>query len=148
MTRLMAALTLFLCPPSLLADNSIQTRWEQLCSASGGRKLSISTLDGKTIHGKCVSTDATELRLNLGSDNVVSVERSAIKQITARDHHLALATVWGYCFVAMIATAYTAWPLDIVVAPIAVGAGVVASPFALMLDLFELTSDDNIEITP
>src|SRR5271168_2055440 len=110
MTRAMASFTLFLCPLSLPSDNSIQTQWEQLCSASAGRKLSISTLDGKTMQGKCVSTDATALRLNRGSDNVVSVERSAIKQITAKDPHHALATVWAYCFGAMVATAYYVWP--------------------------------------
>lgn len=147
MTHLSAILSLFLCPISLLAENSVKTQWDQLCSASGGHKLSISTIDGKTVQGKCVSTDAITLRLNRGG-NVVSVDRATIKQITAKDPHRALASVWAYCFGAILVTTYIAWPLTVVVAPFAVGAGAAASPFAFVLDLLELGSNKNIEITP
>src|SRR5271165_2840067 len=61
MTRPLAILALFICQQSLLADSSIKIHWEQLCSASAGHKLAISTADGKTLQGKCESTDATTL---------------------------------------------------------------------------------------
>jgi len=146
MTRPLAILALFICQQSLLADSSIKIHWEQLCSASAGHKLAISTADGKTLQGKCESTDATTLRLNQGSGKVVTLERAAIKQITARDSHHVLGNVWGFFLGAILVTHYIAWPLNVIVAPVAIGLGVAASPFALGYDLFDSDSGENIEI--
>ena len=148
MTRQMAIVTLFLCPLSLVADNSIKTRWEQLCTAVGGRRLSISTVQGETVQGKCMSTDATTVRLNQGAGQVVSVERTGIKQITAKDPHHALSLIWEYCLGAITVLEYTPIgpPLAFILAPVVATGGVIASPIALLLDLFEVSGRERVEV--
>ncbi len=148
MTRLVVILTLLTCSLPSRAGNFLKTQWEQLCSASTGQKLSVSTVDGKTVLGECESTDATTLRLNQGSGRVISMERKSIKQIAARDPHRAFTSVWGFCLAPFFLLAFNSdWsPIAYVFLPVALGAGAVASPFAFMIDLLDLTSDTKIEI--
>jgi hypothetical protein len=118
----------------------IHSHWGNLCSVAGGRELSVTTSDGKTIQGTCTSTSDTELALR-ANQRVVKIARSTLSRIQmyqpGSGHHLAdlgkdmsksFKTGFGWLFSPAAA-------LGLVTIPVTVAWGAVAAPFCLLGDL-------------
>jgi len=152
MTRLLAILTVFMGAFPVLANGPINTQWQRLCSVTGDRQISIYTSDGRTVQGKCRYTDATTLHLNQGPGQLNTIERSSIKQIVMdaanRNHHFLKLrkTMREHLLWEASGLATPCAPLALAAMPLTIAAGAVASPFALLFDLFEGTSEGSVVI--
>jgi len=147
MTRLQRILTVITGWLPLLAGAPISTQWDQLCSRTAGRQLSVSTADGKTVQGRCMSTYATTLRLTQGPGLTKDVERSEIKQIImnapARVHHFLKLHkgILERLGAQADGLSTPVAPLALAAMPVTIAGGVFASPFALVRDLFEASRE-------
>ena len=152
MTRLLVILTVFTGSIPLLADGPINTQWQRLCSTTEERQITISTWDNKALQGKCESTDAATLRLNQGSGQAITIDRSSIKRITMyvskRTHHfLALHKALRE---------HLQWeakglptplaPFALAAMPVTIAGAAVAAPFALAFDLLDIANEGTVEI--
>jgi len=137
-------LTLFTASLPLLAGEPIKTQWLQLCTTTAGRQITISTSDGSTVRGTCASASPTDLTVQQSPDQVRTVERTVVTRISMngaqprRHYFLNLHKNVGS------ALEYEAQgiptplaPFAIAAMPVTIAGGWVASPFALIFDLFD-----------
>jgi hypothetical protein len=122
------------------AADDIHARWTDLCHVAAGRQLNVTTADGNTVSGACVSTNADELSLT-ANQRVVKIARSTLTRIQmyqpGNGHHLAdLGNGMYKSFNRGFAWLFSpAAPLGLVAIPATVAWGAVAAPFCLLGDL-------------
>jgi hypothetical protein len=122
------------------APGDVHARWDELCRVAGGKQLSVTTSDGKTVKGTCASTRDGEIALT-SNQRVVIIARSTLSRIQmyqpGTGHHLAdlgdgmarsLKKGFGWLFSPAAA-------LGLVAIPATVAWGVVAAPFCLLGDM-------------
>jgi hypothetical protein len=66
------------------AENSMKVVWNQVCLASSGQELLLTTSSGDTITGYCASVTVNELALRDSRGKVVKVARGALARIQMR----------------------------------------------------------------
>jgi len=153
MRHLLTILTLFTASLPLLAGDPIKTQWQQLCTTTAGRQITISTSDGNTVRGTCTATSPTALTVRESTEQIRTVERSAVTRISMngaqprRHYFLNLHKNVGS------ALEYEAQgiptplaPFAIAAMPVTIAGGWVASPFALIFDLFDTPSEGDVEV--
>ncbi len=152
MTRLLVISTVLTASLPLLAGGPIKTQWQRLCSTAADRQITISTFAGKALQGKCESTDDTTLHLNQGPGRTITIERSSIKLIamdaSTRNHHFLKLhkTVREHLQSEALGLLTPLAPFALAVMPVTIAGGAVASPFALMFDLFEISDEGTVEV--
>lgn len=138
--RSFALCTLAAWAPLRAADP--QAQWNDLCHVAAGRQLEVTTSDGKTVSGFCVSTTAEELALN-SQQRIVKIARSALTRIRVRQpsnrHHLAdLGNSLDGSFQLGFVFLFSPYaPLGLAIIPATVVWGAVAAPVCLVRDLGE-----------
>ena len=65
----------------LHAASDIQVPWDQVCRTAGSNRLTIQTVDGKTVEGFCMSISVDEMSVNTGKGGIVKVARAALARI-------------------------------------------------------------------
>lgn len=128
--------------------------WSKVCSVAGARELSITTQQGETMQGVCVSINVDEIAITTQDHRVVKIARSALARIqvhrtSTKGHELAalkkgmrhgLRTGFGWLF-------SPAAPLGLVVVPGTLAWGAIAAPFCLIGDLhYKVSGTDEIKV--
>jgi hypothetical protein len=140
MKHLLCALTFGLAALAPLPAADLQANWDDLCRVAGTRQLTVTTSDGKTVTGACLSVKGDELSLK-GNQRVVQVARATLARIQMYDpgngHHLedlgnGMAKSFQQGFRWLFSPAA---PLGLITVPATVAWGVVAAPFCVLGDM-------------
>ena len=65
----------------LSAQSSVRVRWEQICTASDGHELTVTTSDGNSAQGYCFGVDVDGIRVNSPTQGVVKIARKTLSRI-------------------------------------------------------------------
>jgi len=69
------------CSLPLCAADPVEVPWNQLCKAATGNRLMITTADGATVEGFCMSITVDEVAIRTENQKVVKIARSALSKI-------------------------------------------------------------------
>lgn len=69
------------CSLPLCAADPVEVPWNQLCRAATGNHLMITTTDGATVDGLCMSITVDEVAIRTENQKVVKVARAALTKI-------------------------------------------------------------------
>jgi hypothetical protein len=69
------------CSLPLSAADPVQVPWNQLCKAAMGNHLMITTADGATVDGYCMSITVDEVAIRTENQQVVKIARTALSKI-------------------------------------------------------------------
>ena len=69
------------CSLPLCAVEPVEVPWNQLCKAATGSHLMITTADGATVEGLCMSITVDEIAIRTENQKVVKIARSALSKI-------------------------------------------------------------------
>jgi hypothetical protein len=132
---------------SLRAGNNqqpIETQWERVCSLAHGRELTLTTDQGETIQGYCVSVDVNRVAIRTtGSQGqrVVQISRSTLSKLEMqrpKAHQLAsLGKGMRHELHEGVKQLFSPLaPAGMVLIPATLAWGAVATPFCILGDLF------------
>jgi hypothetical protein len=124
----------------LHAAGPTEVPWNEVCRVAAARELVITTANGDTVDGYCVSISVDEMAINTRNRGVVKVARKALSRIQmhrSKGHQLsslgkAMHKGLNYGFDGLLSP-YA--PLGIVAVPSILAWGAVAAPFCLLGDL-------------
>jgi len=125
----------------VLAADTIQAPWNEVCKVADGHELILTTADGQTVEGYCVSVKVDEISVNTKDQKVVRVARTALSrmQVNRSKKRRQLSSL-GKGMRAGFRQGFD-WlfsplaPLGAVVVPGTLAWGIVAAPFCLLSDL-------------
>src|SRR5579872_7340804 len=63
------------------AADEIRVHWNEVCAAADGKRLTISTVDGDTVSGYCMSINVDEIAVNTADHGMVKIARKALSRI-------------------------------------------------------------------
>ena len=69
------------CSLPLCAADPVEVPWNQLCKKAMGNQLKITTADGATVDGFCMSITVDEVAISTENQKVVKVARAALSKI-------------------------------------------------------------------
>jgi hypothetical protein len=131
-----------LCSLPLCAADPVEVPWNQLCKAAMGNQLMITTADGATVDGLCMSITVDEVAIRTENQQVVKIARSALSRIKMhrsiqQQHPLRalgkdLRRTFHEGFDMLLSPAA---PAGIVILPVTAAWGVVAAPFCALGEL-------------
>jgi len=131
MKRLIAV---FLLGFPIWAD-SVQLPWNAVCKEAGDHEIAISTSNGETVYGYCVTVKLTEMSVRT-KDNLVTVAKDSITRmmVTRKNHPIeklgrGLLVGFHYGFNALLSPAA---PIGLITIPAVVAWAAVATPFCLI----------------
>lgn len=136
----MTLLALAISSLPLNATDLIEVSWNQVCKMANGRELIVTTVNGQTTEGYCVSIKVDEIAVTTMDHKVVKIARSALSRIDVhrtKGHQLSsLAKGMHESFKWGFDSLLSPWaPLGIVSVPGTLAWGVVAAPFCLLGEL-------------
>jgi len=141
-THFLALASVIVCSLPLCAADPVQVPWNQLCKKAMGNQLKITTADGATVDGFCMSITVDEVAISTENQKVVKVARTALSKIQMhrgleQQHPLkALGKGLRTGFLAGFGLLFTpAAPAGIVLLPATAAWGVVAAPFCALGEL-------------
>src|SRR4029077_17026178 len=124
------------CSLPLCAADPVEVPWNQLCRAATGNHLMITTADGATVDGLCMSITVDEVAIRTENQKVVKIARTALSKIQMhrrpeQEHPLkALRNTMGAGFRDGLGILFTPEPPGaIMLIPATAAWGVVAAPF-------------------
>ena len=130
------------CSLPLCAADPVEVPWNQLCKAANGNHLMITTADGATVDGLCMSITVDEVAIRTENQKVVKIARTALSKIQMhrgipQQHPLKrlgkdLRTTFREGF-DMLFTPEA--PAGIVLIPATAAWGVIAAPFCALGEL-------------
>ena len=130
------------CSLPLCAADPVEVPWNQLCKAATGNHLMITTADGATVDGLCMSITVDEVAIRTENQQVVKIARTALTKIQMhrrleQEHPLkALGKDLRRTFQVGFDMLFTpAAPGGIVLIPATAAWGVVAAPFCALGEL-------------
>jgi len=140
--RFLPLLTLAIWSLPIRAAEQIQVHWNEVCTAAGGKQLTIQTVDGGSVNGYCMSISVDEIAITTKDQRVVRIARKTLSridvqrskndghQLRALGHgvHKGLKRQFGW-----LLSPYA--PLGIVGLPATLAWGAVSAPFCLLGDL-------------
>jgi hypothetical protein len=77
----------------LHAADHVEAHWTDVCKVAGDKALTITTADGATVEGFCVSIGVDQISIRTKDQRLVNVARSALSRI---DMHLHLSSTRGH----------------------------------------------------
>jgi hypothetical protein len=125
----------------LHAADQIEVSWSEVCNVVGGNQLRITTGNGDTVEGYCMSINVDQIEVATKDHKVVRVARKALSRIQMRrsrnSHQLSslghgMRTGLRQGFEWLFSPCA---PLGLVVVPGTLAWGAVAAPFCLLSDL-------------
>ncbi len=130
------------CSLPLRAADPVEVPWNQLCKAAMGNHLMITTADGATVDGLCMSITVDEVAIRTEDRQVVKITRSALSKIQMHrgleeQHPLkALGKGLRRTFLEGFDMLFSpAAPVGIVLIPGTAAWGVIATPFCALGEL-------------
>jgi hypothetical protein len=131
-----------ICSLPLCAADPVEVPWNQLCKKAMGNQLMITTADGATVDGFCMSITVDEIAISTENQKVVKVARTALSKVQmhrgleqqhplkalGKDLHRTFREGFGMLF-------SPAAPVGLVVLPVTAAWGVVAAPFCALGEL-------------
>jgi hypothetical protein len=69
------------CSLPLCAADPVEVPWNQLCKAANGNQLMITTAEGTTVDGLCISITVDEVAIRTENQKVVKIARTALSKI-------------------------------------------------------------------
>jgi hypothetical protein len=137
------------------AADEVRVPWNQVCRAAAGNRLTVTTVDGATVEGYCMSINVDEMAISAkDQQRVVKIARTALARIEmqrSKNNGHQLRTLGGEMYRGL-RTSF-GWlvspsaPLGIVGVPAIVAWGAVAAPFCLIGDLiFEGRTTQEIKV--
>jgi hypothetical protein len=140
-TILVVTLAAVMVPsPPLHAADPIETHWNQVCRVANGRELVVTTANGDTVEGYCISIDVDGIRVKTKDGQVTRIARTALARLEMRrskgrqlsslrkEMHEGLKFGFGSLLSPLA-------PVGLVVVPGTLVWGAVATPFCLLGDL-------------
>jgi hypothetical protein len=82
---LLTGLVIGMGPVSLWASAPLDVRWQDMCTATHDKKLTITTSLGKVVEGYCVNVTANELRVNTRDHGIVQIARGTLGRVFMRE---------------------------------------------------------------
>jgi hypothetical protein len=124
----------------LRAADPIQVDWNQVCRVADGRELTVTTVNGETTQGYCLTVKVDEIAVTTADHKVVRIARATLSRIDmrrAKGHQFSsLMKGMNESFKwSMESVLSPAAPLGIVAVPATLAWGVVTAPFCLLGDL-------------
>jgi hypothetical protein len=130
------------CSLPLCAADPVEVPWNQLCKAATGNHLMITTSDGATVDGLCMSITVDEVAIRTENQKVVKIARTALSKIQMhrrleQQHPLkqlgkGLRTYFRDGFDMLFTPAA---PGGILLIPVTAAWGVIAAPFCALGEL-------------
>jgi hypothetical protein len=126
----------------LHAAGPIEVRWTKVCEVAGGHQLTITTVNGDTVDGYCLSINVDQIAVTAENRRVVTIARAALSRIEmsrSRNTHHQLRSLGRGMRTGL--RQGTDWllspcaPLGLVVVPGTLAWGAIAAPFCLLGDL-------------
>ena len=125
---------------SVHAADPIQTQWNQVCRVTNGRELIVTTTNGDTVQGYCISIDVDGVRVRTKDGKVARIARTALARLEMRrskGHQLSslrndMHEGLKFGFDRLLSPLA---PVGLVVVPGTLAWGAVAAPFCLLGDL-------------
>jgi hypothetical protein len=140
--QFLALAGVIVCSLPRCAAGPVEVPWNQLCKAANGNHLMITTVDGATVDGLCMSITVDEVAIRTETQQVVKIARAALSRIQMhrgiqQQHPLkALAKSLRGSFREGFEMLFTPEaPAGIVLLPAAAAWGVVAAPFCALGEL-------------
>ncbi len=80
--------TLFaLTLPLFAAEPPKEVQWSELCQASGRHPLQVTTTNGETSEGYCLSVTVNEMTIETKQHKIVKIARAAFSRAHVRPRH-------------------------------------------------------------
>jgi len=145
-----AVLTISAIP--LFAADSIETKWNQICRAADGRELIVTTANGDTVEGYCISVDVDGVGVRTKTGQVTHIARTTLARLQvhrSKGHNLSSLGkgVHGglkYGFDSLLSPEAL---LGAVAIPATLAWGAVSTPFCILGDLRDkLTGTQEIKV--
>lgn len=138
--RIAAFAALFTASVPLSAADAIEVPWNKVCEVSNGREITLTTANGGTVQGYCISTDVNEIAVTTRDRRVIKVARSALNRLQMRrskGHQLRALHkgVHSGLRVGFDALFSPLAPVGLVVVPGTLAWAAVSAPFCLLGDL-------------
>jgi hypothetical protein len=127
----------------LMAAGQIEVSWTEVCNVAGARQLKITTANGETVEGYCLSINMDQIAVTTKDQRVVKITRAALSRIQMRgerkSHQLSslgrgMREGLRQGFEWLLSPCA---PLGLVVVPGTLAWGAVAAPFCMLGDLKE-----------
>jgi len=137
---------------SLHAADPIQVQWNQVCRMAAGRELFVTTTNGDTLEGYCVSIDLNEIAVTTKDHKVVRVARATLERLEmhrAKGHQFSslVKGVHRGLQLGFDSLLSPTAPLGLVILPGTLAWGAVAAPFCLLGDLrYKATGKQEIKL--
>ncbi len=80
-TEFLAFAGVIICSLPLCAADPVEVPWNQLCKAATGNHPMITTADGATVDGRCMSITVDEVAIRTENQKVVKIARTALSRI-------------------------------------------------------------------
>lgn len=133
-----AAITISSLP--LLAADSIETNWNQVCRVADGRELIVKTANGDTVEGYCVSVDVDGLGVKTKDGQIKHIARTALARLDvqrSKGHQLSalgkgVHDGLKFGFDSLLSPAAL---VGVVTIPATLAWGAVSTPFCILGDL-------------
>jgi hypothetical protein len=126
--------------PSLFAADSIETHWNEVCRVANGRELVVTTAQGETVQGYCMSIDVNGVGIQTKDGKVAKIARTTLTRLEvyrSKGHQLSslgkgvragLKFGWESLFSPLA-------PVGLVTLPGTLAWGAFAAPFCVVGDL-------------
>jgi hypothetical protein len=137
----------------LLAADPIETPWNQVCRVANGRELVLTTANGGTVQGYCISIDVNGIGVRTKDGQVSRIARTALarlemrrskgRQLSSLRKEMHDGLKFGFdSLLSPLA------PVGLVVVPGTLVWGAVATPFCFLGDLkYKATGKQEIKLT-
>lgn len=141
------------CSLQLRAAEPIQVQWNRLCTATANNHLTITTADGSTVEGLCMSINVDEIAIRTDDHGVIKVARTTLAKIkmkSARQQHPLKSLGKGmrtglHDSTGMLLSPYA--PAGLVAVPAILAWGAVSAPFCALGELVnKLEGDQEIKL--
>jgi len=126
----------------LHAASDIRVAWDQVCRAADNNRLTILTVDGKTVEGFCMSITVDEMSISTGNGRIAKIARSSLARIDmqrSRNNGRQLRELgkqMGGGLRTSVGWLLSPWaPLGLVAVPVIIGWGAAAAPFCAIGDV-------------
>jgi hypothetical protein len=124
----------------LKAATPIEAPWKDVCNVAGGHELKITTLDGNSVSGYCMSINVDEIAVSKKGHPVTMIARATLARIQMRSRKGHRLSSLGTGVREGLRQGFE-WlfspsaPLGLVMVPGTLAWGAVAAPFCLLSDL-------------
>jgi hypothetical protein len=145
-----AALTISAMP--LFAADTIETKWNQVCRVADGRELIVTTANGDTIQGYCISVDVDGVGVRTKTGQITHIARTTLARLQihrSKGNNLGslgkgVHNGLKYGFDSLFSPEAL---LGAIAIPATLGWGAVSTPFCILGDLRDkLTGTQEIRI--